>query len=50
MHEDMLELPFVSYDQLFAIFGSFIVPLLAPMLKNLAFELKRAQSKKHQIQ
>jgi hypothetical protein len=39
--EEILELPFVSYDQLFAIFGSLILPLLAPMLKNFAFEVKR---------
>lgn len=39
--DDMLELPFVDYNQIFAVFGSFILPLIAPMLKNIMVELKQ---------
>lgn len=31
----IIELPYVAYDHLFAVFGSLIVPSLAPILKNL---------------
>jgi hypothetical protein len=38
---DIFELPIVSFDQKFAVFGSLILPLVAPIIKNVAFELKR---------
>lgn len=38
---NIFELPSVSFDQKFAVFGSLILPLVAPIIKNLAFELKR---------
>jgi len=49
--EEMFELPYVSYDQLFAIFGSLIFPLLAPMIKNISSEFSRfrTHSKKLKI-
>ena len=46
LNEEILELPHVSYDQLFAIFGSMMFPLLAPMLKNFVFEVKRYKNKR----
>ena len=39
--EDIFELPYVSSDQMFAIFGSIVFPLLAPMIKNFPHEVKR---------
>ena len=32
--DEIYELPYVSADQLFAIFGSLLLPLLAPIIKN----------------
>lgn len=39
--EEIYELPHISIDQLFAIFGSLIFPLLAPIIKNSFSEIKR---------
>ncbi len=47
---DIFELPSVSYDQKFAVFGSLILPLVAPIIKNLAFELKRNFFSKRELQ
>ena len=47
--EDTFELPYVATDQLFAVFGSMLVPVFVPILKNLIFEKKRykLKMKKH---
>ncbi len=39
--DEIYELPHVSADQLFAIFGSLVLPLIAPMIKNVFSEIKR---------
>ena len=44
--DEIFELPHVSHDQLFAIFGSLIFPLLAPMIKNGISEMKRFKALK----
>jgi len=43
--EDTFELPYVANDQLFAVFGSLLVPVLVPILKNLISEKKRYKMK-----
>lgn len=44
--DEIFELPYVSPDQFFAIFGSLIFPLLAPMIKNGISEMKRLKALK----
>ena len=44
--DETFELPFLAYDQLFAIFGSLILPLFVPLLKNSRAELKRFKEKR----
>jgi len=41
MDEETFELPFVPFDQLFAIFGSLLLPLFVPIIKNTIIEVKR---------
>mmetsp|Transcript_21971 Transcript_21971/g.33399 ORF Transcript_21971/g.33399 Transcript_21971/m.33399 type:complete len:747 (-) Transcript_21971:22-2262(-) len=43
--EDIFEVPFFALDQLFAVFGSLLLPLAIPMLKNLQMETKRYRQK-----
>ncbi|GFH61500.1 hypothetical protein CTEN210_17976 [Chaetoceros tenuissimus] len=38
--EDTFELPYTAPDQYFAIFGSLLLPLLVPIIKNFMIELK----------
>jgi Phosphatidylinositol-glycan biosynthesis class S protein. len=48
MDEEMFELPHVPLDQLFAVFGSLLLPLFVPTIKNFISELKRYSSKTKQ--
>ncbi len=42
---ETFELPYVAIDQIFAVFGSLLVPLFVPILKNVIFEAKRYKEK-----
>jgi len=42
--EEMFELPHTPLDQLFALFGSLLLPLFVPIVKNFISELKRYKS------
>lgn len=44
--KDIFELPHVPVDQIFAIFGSLLLPLCVPLIKNLIVEMKRFLSHK----
>jgi hypothetical protein len=44
--DELFELPHVPLDQMFAVFGSLLLPLFLPLIKNLAAELKRYKSYK----
>jgi len=46
--EEMFELPHTPLDQLFAVFGSLLLPLFVPTIKNFISELKRYRSKTKQ--
>lgn len=39
--DETFEMPYAPYDQLFAIFGSLLIPLFVPLLKNIISETKR---------
>ena len=47
--DEIFELPYVSADMLFAIFGSLIFPLLAPMVKNVFPEIKRYKNLRYKV-
>lgn len=40
-YQDIFELPHVTFDQIFAVLGSLMLPLIAPILKNIISELKQ---------
>jgi hypothetical protein len=42
--DELFELPHIPRDQMFAVFGSLLLPLFLPLLKNLAVEAKRYKS------
>jgi hypothetical protein len=46
--DEMFELPHVPMDQLFAVFGSLMLPLFVPTIKNFISELKRYRAKTKQ--
>jgi hypothetical protein len=45
MDDETFEIPFISLDQLFAIFGSLLLPLIVPLIKNTVNEVKRYKEK-----
>lgn len=53
MDDETFELPFISLDQLFAVFGSLLLPLFVPIIKNAVLEVRRykrlTQAKQHSL-